>query len=209
MLKAMSLRGALSTMPAEDVLEWAARKKLSGPITFDRRELVRVDETTVGGDEHLLDLGVSPGVYYLTVSNKNSSANNPTQEYKLVTKLEPSSGRERQPNFSALTAQPIEAGGLVRDGGEEAGGQLRVRRGSARRDARPHQFCEDGDDGSTARLDPLAQNGRRPLRRHQHQPPGHRVGGDRLQIAAERVHERLPRVLPGGREHPPQLQERS
>src|SRR6185312_15319781 len=80
----------------------------------DRRELVRVDETTVGGDEQLLDLGVSPGVYYLTVSNKNAAANNPTQEYKLVTKLEPSTGRERQPNFSALTAQPIEAGGVVR-----------------------------------------------------------------------------------------------
>lgn len=80
----------------------------------DRRELVRVDETTVGGDEQLLDLGVSPGVYYLTVSNKNPTANNPTQEYKLVTKLEASAGRERQPNFTALTAQPIDAGGVVR-----------------------------------------------------------------------------------------------
>jgi hypothetical protein len=80
----------------------------------DRRELVRVDETTVGGDEQLLDLGVSPGVYYLVVSNKNPTANNPTQEYRLVTKLEPDAGRERQPNFTALTAQPIEAGGTVR-----------------------------------------------------------------------------------------------
>jgi hypothetical protein len=41
MLKAMSVRGALSTMPAEDVLEWAARRKLAGPITFERRGLVR------------------------------------------------------------------------------------------------------------------------------------------------------------------------
>ncbi len=80
----------------------------------DRRELVRVDETTVGGDEQLLDLGVSPGVYYLVVSNKNPSANNPTQEYQLATKFEPAAGRERQPNFTALTAQPIEAGGVVR-----------------------------------------------------------------------------------------------
>ena len=80
----------------------------------DRRELVRVDETTVGGDEQLLGLGVSAGIYYLVVSNKNPAANNPTQEYKLVTKLEPSAGRERQPNFSALTAQPVEAGGVVR-----------------------------------------------------------------------------------------------
>ncbi|MBL9019355.1 MAG: DUF4388 domain-containing protein [Myxococcales bacterium] len=37
----MSVRGALSTMPAEDVLDWVARRKLSGPITFDRRGLVR------------------------------------------------------------------------------------------------------------------------------------------------------------------------
>ncbi len=41
MLKGMSVRGALSTMPAEDVLEWVARRKVSGPITFDRRGLVR------------------------------------------------------------------------------------------------------------------------------------------------------------------------
>ncbi len=41
MLKGMSVRGALSTMPAEDVLEWVARRKLSGPITFDRRGLAR------------------------------------------------------------------------------------------------------------------------------------------------------------------------
>ena len=80
----------------------------------DRRELVRIDETTVGGDEQMLNLGVSPGVYYLVVSNKNPTANNPTQEYQLVTKLEPSAGRERQPNFTALTAQPVEAGGVVR-----------------------------------------------------------------------------------------------
>ena len=80
----------------------------------DRRELVRVDETTVGGDEQLLGLGVSPGVYYLVVANKNPAANNPSQEYRLVTKLEPSEGRERQPDFTALTAEPMEAGGVMR-----------------------------------------------------------------------------------------------
>lgn len=80
----------------------------------DRRELVRVDETTVGGDEQLLDLGVSAGNYYLTVSNKNPSANNPTQGYRLVTKYETGVNRERQPNFSALAAQPIQAAGVVR-----------------------------------------------------------------------------------------------
>jgi hypothetical protein len=37
----MSVRGALSTMPAEDVLEWVARRKLSAPLTFERRGIVR------------------------------------------------------------------------------------------------------------------------------------------------------------------------
>jgi hypothetical protein len=37
----MSVRGALNTMPAEDVLEWVARRKLSAPITFERRGTVR------------------------------------------------------------------------------------------------------------------------------------------------------------------------
>src|SRR5678815_6184805 len=41
MLKGMSLRGSLGTMPAEDVLEWIGRRKLSAPVTFDRRGLVR------------------------------------------------------------------------------------------------------------------------------------------------------------------------
>jgi hypothetical protein len=37
----MSVRGALSTMPAEDVLEWVAGRRLSAPITFERRGIVR------------------------------------------------------------------------------------------------------------------------------------------------------------------------
>src|SRR5580692_4499354 len=41
MLKAMSMRGSLSTMSAEDVLEWVARRKLSAPVTFERRGLTR------------------------------------------------------------------------------------------------------------------------------------------------------------------------
>jgi hypothetical protein len=41
MLKAMSLRGSLSTMSAEDVLEWMARRKVSAPVTFERRGLAR------------------------------------------------------------------------------------------------------------------------------------------------------------------------
>ncbi len=41
MLKPMSVRGALSTMPAEDVLEWVARRRWSGPITFERKDITR------------------------------------------------------------------------------------------------------------------------------------------------------------------------
>jgi hypothetical protein len=41
MLIGMSVRGALSTMPAEDILEWVARRKVAGPISFERKGLVR------------------------------------------------------------------------------------------------------------------------------------------------------------------------
>jgi hypothetical protein len=41
MLQPMSLRGSLGTMNAEDVLEWAGRRKLAGSVTFERRGLVR------------------------------------------------------------------------------------------------------------------------------------------------------------------------
>jgi hypothetical protein len=41
MLNGMSLRGSLGTMSAEDVLEWMGRRKLSAPVTFERRGLVR------------------------------------------------------------------------------------------------------------------------------------------------------------------------
>jgi hypothetical protein len=41
MLQPMSLRGSLGTMTAEDVLEWAGRRKLAGSVTFERRGLVR------------------------------------------------------------------------------------------------------------------------------------------------------------------------
>ncbi len=37
----MTLRGALSTMPAEDVLEWCSRRRVSAPVTFERRSVVR------------------------------------------------------------------------------------------------------------------------------------------------------------------------
>lgn len=51
MLDRMSVRGALSTMPAEDVLEWAARRKLAGPVTFERRGIVR---SVVVEDGHIV-----------------------------------------------------------------------------------------------------------------------------------------------------------
>jgi hypothetical protein len=38
----MSVRGALGTMPAEDILAWVDRRQLSGPITFERRGLQRI-----------------------------------------------------------------------------------------------------------------------------------------------------------------------
>ena len=41
MLVAMSLRGTLSTMSADDVLDWVAKRRLTGTIAFDRRGVVR------------------------------------------------------------------------------------------------------------------------------------------------------------------------
>lgn len=80
-----------------------------------RRELKRADETTTGGDEQLLGLGVSAGkTYYLVVANKNPAAGNPGQRYELATALEGAAGREREPNDTALTAQPVEAGSGLR-----------------------------------------------------------------------------------------------
>jgi hypothetical protein len=37
----MSVRGSLSTMPAEDVLAWLGGRKLAAPVTFERRGTVR------------------------------------------------------------------------------------------------------------------------------------------------------------------------
>lgn len=37
----MSVRGALSTMPAEDILEWVSGRRISAPLTFERRGTVR------------------------------------------------------------------------------------------------------------------------------------------------------------------------
>jgi hypothetical protein len=37
----MTVHGALGTMPAEDVLEWAARRKVSAPLTFEHEATMR------------------------------------------------------------------------------------------------------------------------------------------------------------------------
>lgn len=83
-------------------------------LDADRRELKRVDETTVGGDEQALDLGVSAGTYFLVVANGNEQAANAEQVYELNTSFESATGLEREPNDAALSAQPLEAGGLVK-----------------------------------------------------------------------------------------------
>ncbi len=80
----------------------------------DGRELKRIDETGVGGDELALDLGVQRGMYYAVLSNKNPKAANPTQKYVLSSKLESAAGRELEPNDSALTATPLEINSLTR-----------------------------------------------------------------------------------------------
>ncbi|MBI5624446.1 MAG: pre-peptidase C-terminal domain-containing protein [Elusimicrobia bacterium] len=80
----------------------------------DRVELKRFDETGTGGDEEGLDLGVSPGFYYLAVSNKNPKANNPSQEYGLDVKLDPAPGSEAEPNDTPLAASTLTVGGVTR-----------------------------------------------------------------------------------------------
>lgn len=81
----------------------------------DRVELKRADETAVGGDEELLDVGVRPpGPYYIVLKNKNPSANNPDQPYALDVKLEKAVGREREPNDTPQTASPLELPGVTR-----------------------------------------------------------------------------------------------
>ncbi|MBI5631752.1 MAG: hypothetical protein HY921_12815 [Elusimicrobia bacterium] len=79
-----------------------------------RRELKRYDETAVGGDEEMLDLGVSEGVYYIVVSNKNEKGANPSQEYQLRVRLDPGLGHEREPNDSPQTASVLELPGVTK-----------------------------------------------------------------------------------------------
>ena len=80
----------------------------------ERRELKRYDETSLGGDERALDVGLDPGAYYIELSNKNPKADNKTQEYSLDVQLGPAEGREREPDDRALEATPLKPGGVMR-----------------------------------------------------------------------------------------------
>lgn len=81
----------------------------------DQRELMRVDETGVGGDEEVLDVGVHPpGPYYIVLSNKNPQANNPTQPYLMEVKLEKPVGRAEKPDDTPQTASRLEVPGVTR-----------------------------------------------------------------------------------------------
>jgi len=53
----MTVHGSLGTMPAEDLLEWVARRKLSGPITFEHAGTTR-------------SLGVEEGIIVWASSNR-------------------------------------------------------------------------------------------------------------------------------------------
>ncbi len=79
----------------------------------ERQELKRFDETGTGGDEEGWDLGVGPGPYFLTVANKDPKAA-PDQAYKLQTRVDNGTGREREPNDRAVAANALEPGGVVR-----------------------------------------------------------------------------------------------
>lgn len=41
MLEGMSVRGSLATMPAEDLLAWAADRRVAAPVTFERGNAIR------------------------------------------------------------------------------------------------------------------------------------------------------------------------
>ncbi|MBI5202970.1 MAG: hypothetical protein HY925_15370 [Elusimicrobia bacterium] len=80
----------------------------------DRTELKRVDETSIGGDEQLLDLFLTKGEHYVVVSNKNEKASNPSQSYLLELAFEPAPGREFEPNDRATSATELAPGGSLK-----------------------------------------------------------------------------------------------
>lgn len=80
----------------------------------DRGELKLYDETSVGGDEQALDIGLKPGAYAIVLSNKNEKAESGAQAYTLEIKLSQGPGREREPNETPQSATPLELPGVTR-----------------------------------------------------------------------------------------------
>lgn len=80
----------------------------------ERRELKRVDETSVGGDEDLSDIGLKQGASYVKVSNKNSKFANAEQAYTLELRVQRGPGREQEPDDTAQTAGKLEMPGVTR-----------------------------------------------------------------------------------------------
>ncbi|MBI5240893.1 MAG: hypothetical protein HY926_10510 [Elusimicrobia bacterium] len=80
----------------------------------DGTELKRIDETGTGGDETATDLGVPRGDAFVVLSNKDPKADNKSQKYILAARLDSATGREREPNDTALLANPLEINGVTR-----------------------------------------------------------------------------------------------
>jgi hypothetical protein len=80
----------------------------------DRRELKRVDETSVGGDEDLADIGLKLGASYVKIANKNAKFANPQQKYLLELRIQRGPGRELEPNDTAQTASKLDLPGVTR-----------------------------------------------------------------------------------------------
>lgn len=80
----------------------------------DRRELKRYDETSVGGDEDVADVGFHQGACYIKISNKNEKFNNPTQRYGLEIRVARGLGREREPDDTPQTASQMDIPGVTR-----------------------------------------------------------------------------------------------
>ncbi|MDE2038990.1 MAG: hypothetical protein KGO96_00080 [Elusimicrobia bacterium] len=80
----------------------------------NRRELKRYDETGVGGDEDVEDVGLKEGPSYIRISNKNPAFANPTQKYVLTTRLQRGPGHETEPDETPQTASALEVPGVTR-----------------------------------------------------------------------------------------------
>jgi len=80
----------------------------------DRHELKRFDETAVGGDEDVTDIGLRVGPNYLKISNKNPQFQPTGQAYALDVKIARGPGHEMEPDDSPQTASKLELPGVTR-----------------------------------------------------------------------------------------------